>query len=463
MNRRDLLARLGAVTATGALAGCDEETSPTPTPEPTTDQPDGEQTTQPIQPDRITNIADEWGFDEVVDLKRQGADLSGEKPINDIVDDAIGEGVLFYLPPGRYRIENSIAARGIMRIGFVGDDATIVPPDGFSTTLVGLGWPDPGEDLLFSGIDFDFSADETGGRPIYARADNRIVLRDVTVNGVADVNQDLVRLDVTSEDGSGLVERLSLPDGGLPEHNTTGCQVGSENRGDVSFVDCHIAGFPDNGLYADPPSGSVEVLGGTYLNNGIAGVRVQTSAESVVRGVHVRCDTDSGGDNMRGIRLRAGSDITVENCVVDLQKVTSSDGAIVFSSELGAGTVRNCRINVDADDVAGIRIKPPNDDTPAETGPFRFENVVITGNASDGSAVAADDRDDCFFQNLCVHQTGDNRDGFVFSGVQGKLVDSFVSVPGRPFAFTDSSVTKRNVTVDDSPETTDRTTTEHCK
>lgn len=461
MNRRRVLTGLGAVATGSLLAGCEDTTSDPPrtdTPTETGGAPDPAGTTTETW---LTAIADDWGFDRIVDLGEQGADSKGGRAINDTIQEAMTDGTLVYLPPGRYRIEGPITTDGIPSIGIVGKDATIVPPDGYSDIHVSFGWPSVGGEVLFAGIDFDITEEETGGRPLFVRADDRIVVRDVSVEGRAVDSNGLVRIDVTDEDGTGRVERLGLPDGAEPDAETTGCQVGDENRGDLAFVDCNIEGFPDNGLYADPPEGSVAVLGGTYRDNNVASVRVETSAESVVRGVHVRCDTNDG-ENMRGIRLRAGSNITVEDCVVDLRRVPSSDGGIVFASELAAGTVRNCRINVDADDVTAIRIKPPNENTPEDTGPFRFENVVVTGNAAGGSAIDASDREDCLFQNLCVHQTGDDRDGFRFTRVEGELADSFVSVPGNPFEFTNSSIARRNVTVDNSPQTTDLSTTEHC-
>ena len=462
MKRRGLLSRLGAVAATGLLAGCDERSSDPPQTDSTPENVDTPDPNESASEEWLSSIAADWGFDRIVDLVEQGADSTGERAIDATLQDALTDGTLVYLPPGRYHLEDAISTDGIPLIGIVGKDATIVPPAGYSGLYFAFGWPNIGDEVLFAGVNFDLSADGTGGRPIQVMAEDRVLVRDVTVEGRAERSRGLIRIDVTGEDGTGRIERLSLPDGADPDAGTTGCQVGGKNRGDLSFVDCDIAGFPDNGLYADPPEGSVAVLGGTYRNNGVAGVRIQTSAETVVRGVNVYCDTDTGGENMRGIRLRAGSDITVEDCVVDLRRVTSSDGAIVYSSELGAGTVRNCRINVDADDTPAIRVKPPNDATPEDAGPFRFENVVVTGNASGASAVDASDREDCVFRNLCVHQTGDDRDGFLLTRVEGELSDSFVSVLGRPFEFTDSSITRRNVTVDDTPQTTDLSTTEHC-
>lgn len=451
MNRRRLLRSLGALSVVGASAGC-SETEPSPSPPddvpswPTRTKSDSQPETK-----QIADIADEWGFDRVMNLVEQGADPEGSHAIDDLLADAFTDGTLVFLPEGRYRIEDVVLADGIPRLGIVGRDATIVPREGFHDTIFGLGWPEPGTDLLFSGVDFDFSAPDTGGRPVLGKAAKRLVISDVEVRGVVDVEQDLVRVDVTDPDGTGRVERLSLPDGAVAD-GVTGCEVGSDNRGNLEFIECHIAGFPDNGLYADPPHGSVLVQGGTFLNNGVAGVRVESPDSCTVRGVYVGCDTTEGGENMRGIRLRDGTEVTVENCVVDLRRVTGSDGAISFASELGAATIRNCRLRVDADGVNAIRIKSSESENGSFNGPFRCENVVITGSAADGAAVSAANRDGCHFENICVHQSGADRDGFVFDHVGGELVNVAVSVTGQPFRFNNSSITRRAVTIDRLPD-----------
>lgn len=463
MNRRRFLCSLGALSLAGASAGCSSTRPPQSTPPDARSRPPRTPSVQPSEPKPITDIVADWGFERVVNLVDAGADPTGSRRIDEQLAESMTDGTLVFLPQGRYRIEEPVLADGIPRLGIIGRNATIVPPEGFEDTLFGLGWPTPGSDLLFAGIDFDFTAPDTGGRPVLANASNRVVVRNVEVRGVADVDQDLVRIDVTDSEGTGRVERLSLPDGALPDSPVTGCEVGSDNRGDLEFVDCHIAGFPDNGLYADPPTGSVLVEGGTYLNNGVAGVRVEGTDSCTVRGVYVGCDTTDGGENMRGIRLRGGTEVTVENCHVDLRRVTGSDGAIVFASELGAATVRNCRLRVDADGVNAIRIKSSESGNPTFEGPFRCENVNITGTAAGGAAVNAANRDGCYFSNICVHQTGDDRDGFVFDNVDGELLDSYVSVTGQPLTFTQSAITRRNVTIGQAPPNSSKSGAGPCQ
>ncbi|MFC7096874.1 right-handed parallel beta-helix repeat-containing protein [Halobaculum marinum] len=453
--RRSLLRRLAPLSVAVATAGCGG--APTPVP-PWRDPPDDGAddtggTTTPV--DAPTRLAREWGFDDAVDLTTVGADPTGTEPIDDVVRSAVDSERLLYLPEGRYRLDETVVAdgsEGVDRIGLVGENATVVPADGKDDVLFGFGAGSPVDAAYCKGITFDFSAENTGGRPLLARASDAVLIEDVTVRGEADVDQDLFRIDVTGSAGSGTVRRLRLPDGAPADTKVTGCEVGDDNRGDLSFLDCEIAGFPDNGLYADPPHGSVRVVGGSYRNNGVAGVRVNApDGDAVIRGVHVRCDdADGAGENMRGIRLRGGRSVLVEDCFVELLEVTSSDGAITFASELGAATVRNCLIRVDTDGVNAIRIKSPAGETTSE-GPFVCDSITVVGDASDGAAIEAAYRSGVSFRELCVHQSGGDRDGVNLASVDGEFVDSVVAVTGDPFVLSESRLDRRNVSVPDAP------------
>lgn len=451
-NRRTYLRALAGVGAGVGLTGCgglfrsgtETERSPTGTPSTErtrTDAPEGT-----VTPSTVGTVADEWGFEGVVDLSEAGADPTGAEPIDDVLAEHIGPRSLIYLPKGRYRLTDPVVVQDVERVGVVGDGATVVPEAGNTEPLFWFGSPGAVGSILFSGVGFDYSAPDTGGRPLLARGRESVLIEDLTVEGEADVDEDLVRVDVVDPDGDGMVRRLRMPDGAPPDTRVTACQVG-DNRGDLWFVDCEIAGFPDNGLYADPPEGSVHVIGGLYRNNGVAGVRVNANERSVVRGVTVRCDEAEGaGENMRGIWLRGGNSILVEDCVVDLREVTSSDGAVVFSRELGSATVRNCRIRVDADGVNAVRVKSP---ASAEkiSGPFVCEGLSIVGSASRGAAIQAANRTGCTFRNVCLYQPGDSRDGIHAANVTGTIVDSTVAVSGDPFVFDRSSLSRRNVRV----------------
>jgi len=453
MHRRRFL-RSAGLAGSLLVAGCARSgTSPERGGQPDESRPpDALPADAPEHP--VTTIADELGLDTIVNLEAEGADATGTEPIDDLLVAHATDGTLIHLPTGRYAVSTTFSLGSDARLAIVGEGATVVPPDGFSEPIFVLGYPEPMQSATVRGVTFDFTAADTGSRPVFANATDSIHLADLTVRGEIDTDQDQVRIDVTDPDGTGLVERLSLPDGAERGSNVTGCEVGDGNRGDLEFVDCHIEGFTDNGLYADPPEGSVTVDGGFYRNNGIAGVRIQSSESSVVRNVRVVCDDADGGyDNMRGIRLRSGESVLVEDCVVEMLAVSGSDGAVTFSSELESATVRNCRLRVDADGVNAIRVKSPDEDSgPATTsGPFRCQNITVTGTAATGAAILASDRDGCQFQNLCVHQSGDDRDGLRAENVDGELRDTHLAVTGNPLSLRNSSLERHNVSMTRSP------------
>ncbi|WP_232702070.1 hypothetical protein [Halobacterium wangiae] len=466
MNRRAVLSSIGTA-ALVAVAGCGSSNDDRSTPEGDS-TPTGGTGGPPSRPPGSEQypqaIADEFGFENVVNFAEVGADQTGNRAADDLFEEHLTDNQLLYLPPGRYQIDDTMmfGGDGSKRLGLVGENATIVPPDGFESVLFGFGYPSPLSELLVEGLTFDCTARNTGARPFFVSADDRVVAKNLTVRGEIDVNQDLLRFDVTSKSGQALVKNINLPDGAVPGTGVTGMEVGDKNHGDLRFEDCHVAGFPDNGLYANPPEGSVEVLGGTFLNNGVAGVRIETANESVVRGVHVRCDDASGaGENMRGIRLRSGKSLLVEDCLVELLDVTTSDGAVTFSSELGSATVRNCQIQVDADNVNAVRIKEPEGGG-SERGPFRCENVVIRGTAAGAEAIQAANRDGCKFDNVCVHQTGKDRDGLVADNVGGEVQNTYISVTGDPISSVNSAITRTNVDMNRQPEETSADIERYC-
>ncbi|MDR9431603.1 MAG: hypothetical protein RI568_13015, partial [Natronomonas sp.] len=114
----------------------------------------------------------------------------------------------------------------------------------------------------FGGCHFDFSAPRTSGRLLQALVSDQLYVHDVSATGVADVGPSLSWFDVTDEDGTGLLDRLVLPEGATPDTTGTGSCVGNYHRGVLTYRDCQIAGFADSGLDADPPSGQIVIDGG---------------------------------------------------------------------------------------------------------------------------------------------------------------------------------------------------------
>ncbi|MFW5978157.1 MAG: hypothetical protein ACOCP2_02855 [Halohasta sp.] len=430
-DRRRFLAGVGSV-ACAVAAGCLRST----------DDPasDGN--------DTGSNTSDTEIPSDAIDITDEGADSTGERPIDSALESAATDGAVLHFPRGTYRLEDTWEFADFGSFEMFGPEATIVPPEGFDGQLFRLKSRDRPATFRIEGFEFDLTAEGTGGRVLDAQLNSELVVRDLSVTGTSSRGSNVVRLDVTDPDGTGLVERLSLPDGAVSGPDISGCYIGNRNRGDIRFVDCHIEGFPDNGLYADPPGGRMLVEGGEYANNGVSSVRVRP--ESVVDGVHVRCDrAPEGFGNMRGIRLSNYSPeaevppAVVKNCTVELTEVTGSDGAIELAENLPAGEIYDTQIRLDVDGVPALRAKAPAGSVGEGEGPtgLRCENVRITGSGGREAAIYIDDRDDCRFESLCVHQTGRERNGIELIGSDGNVVrESFFDITGEPILLRGSTM-----------------------
>jgi len=439
--RRRLLQSLGGAPALVGLAGCQEgDFTETPRPPPTSDRPPTDSPTTDVE------TGTDGVPEDAVNVVEAGASPDGDEPTVPILDDIVGDATTIAFPPGEYLLTQEWRVKSFDDLTILGDDATFRVEEGYDDNLFVLGNPDGANGLTVAGLAFDVSAPETGARPIQGMVSDGLLVRDVTVAGHQDVDQDSVRFDVTDPDGTGVVERLRLPDGGDPEYPITGCYVGEDHTGTLRFVDCHVAGFPDNGLYASPATGAVIVEGGRYENNDISNVRVSGPAE--VRDVHVRCDTAPDGfSNMRGIRLREGRDIIVEGCTIEMDRVTGSDGAITMSTWLDAATIRDTQIDVDADGVPAVLAKAPNDEVASDgTYQIRVENVTVSGTAEGTAAVRLVQRKECLVDDVCIHQSGQARDGVHCTRVSAStLRNSSIAVTGRPVVLENASLDRKDL------------------
>jgi hypothetical protein len=424
-----------------ALAGCPGRDPSDGTPSPLGGQGDPSGSGPTPRPS-LDGLRSEYG--QVVDVQQAGAAADASSAINDVITDEAGDDTALYFPKGEYVLDEPLRIEEFSNLALVGDDAVVRPPQGYGDVMFGLGSDSDATGLYFEGFTFDLTADDTGARPIHGKVADDLLVRNVVVRGRQDVEQDSVRFDVTDSDGRGRVEGLRLPDGADTRYANTGIYVGEDNQGTLSFVNCLVAGFPDNGLYASPSLGPIRVIGGRYLNNGISGVRV--SGNSLVRGVTVRCDTDREGmENMRGIRLRSGRRVVVENATIEMKQVTESDGALTMAAWLEEATVRNTTIRTDADDVPGINAKSPADEEDSIPG-ITLQGIEITGEAADGAAIAVADRSNCRFQGVCIAQDGEDRDGIQLSDSDSStLRRSTIAVHGRPLVLENATLKRRNV------------------
>lgn len=406
--------------------------SPTPQPNEPTDTP------EPVHP-----MADE--YDLVMNVVEEGVDPNGGAPIREQLPD-LGTDAMLFLPNGRYLVDGGWDLSSFDRLALIGDDATLVPKDGYRGTTFYFSEERETRSVRIEGVTFDHSGAETGPRPMNVRASEELFVGDVAVKG----STRGVRFDVTDPDGRGEIRRLRLTDGGLPGVNAVGCLVSPKNQGELAFRDCRISGFPNNGLYASPSNGHVTVEGGRYANNGIANVRV--SGPSTVDGVTVTCDRAPDGFlNMRGIWLRGGR-CTVDGCRIEMETLTYSDGAIVG---VWRGEVRDTDIRVDADDVHAISIKPGDETGRSESDGARgidCRDVTIEGTAAKASAVLVADYESCTFDRVTVRQSGADRDGLYLIRSNGSVIrDSVIEVTGEPIRAEDSDVERIGVQTSSTP------------
>ncbi|WP_246391651.1 twin-arginine translocation signal domain-containing protein [Halosimplex pelagicum] len=447
----------------GTLIDPDTPTdTPTATAEPT---PTGTPTGTPI-PEVVAEYGDQ--FDSIVNVVDAGADPEGSEPINDVLTDAIAEDTLVYFPAGRYALDymeiEDVSGFGLVSIPH---ERTLLVPNGpveevgnHFIDFRGVG------DILLDGLEFDFTESGVGGA-IRTISEGNVVARNLRTHGkLPDRNKErkhvAYRFEVQNPEGKGLVERVVARDGGHDGGNGVGIYVGKDHAGSLTFRDCEIANFPNNGLYASAPgqtldgytgnNGDIHVRGGRYENNNIANVRIGSTG-STVKDVTVVVDRvppspSSSHLNVRGIRLRARSDQLVENCEVRIGPDAGKGfGAISYHPEHESSTIRDTTIRVDRDDFSAI------DATDSSNGgseaPLNFENVTVTGSAGGGAAVDIADRPETTLRNCRIEQSGADRRGIVFTDSENcAVIDSTIRVTGLPIETENASVDRRNLSIE---------------
>ena len=475
MERRELL-KYGAIVGTGvgglAVVGAIQNNAETDSPRAQSDSElparGGDREGFPIRgeptgetPTAGSNDADSGEpaprfageFSTVVDAVAAGADPEGEEPINDVLQEQAGDDTLLSFPAGNYRVRPTrltgysrfgIAAAFDSRPTFFGDPGSFSGNDRF------LVFEDVSEFLLY-GVDFDFCRGGTGGK-LTLKATGDLTVSNVSVAASCSSDLQVLGISVCDEESVGLVERFrAVNQGG--NQGLTGVYVGSPHAGELTFRNCELWGFTDNGLYASAPgladgeNGTVHVDGGSYGNSNVSNVRLGTEGSSA-RGVTVRVDESPGYDpaNVRGIRLRHQHSQLIENCeIVYTEDASKAFGAIVFHPNNAGATVRDTDITIDRDDVAALWALQNQTDRVSS---LLFENVSIEGSASGGYAAEFLDRGGVVFRNCTVRQTGEDRNGIRFVNQDGcRIVDSHIDVTGEPVVVNNTTAQIENTTV----------------
>ncbi|MFC4247090.1 hypothetical protein ACFOZ7_08775 [Natribaculum luteum] len=412
------------------------------------------------------NVEDQYRT--VVDVVEAGADDSGAESITPVVRERASDDTLLRFPPGRYYVDEQFRLTDFENVGFVGDDATLVPAayedfEGPQYRLFRLGTSyAPGRDLRFEGFRVDQTAPNTGIRVLDAVVTDGLVVKDVYIHGVHDSGTwGPGRFDVVDASGHGLVERFRAFDGGCHVDETpnagnmwrgpTGISVDEHHRGTIVFADCVLGGFPDNGLYVSSETGRTVVDGGWFENSTTGSIRLGGRRGTIrnVTGV-----VDSNPDRLvrqHPIRLDSGR-IDVEN--VDLRLPRPNGDAIRVMNDVDEASIADSSIAIGPVPSSGIRIDPAAGPTYVEdvdvaidgsanairilgrdAGTVGVQDVRITGDAGGSPMRHAIycERNGCQFRGLSVDQPGaGKRRGIELRGNDAFLYDSTLETSDVP-------------------------------
>jgi len=152
-------------------------------------------------------------------------------------------------------------------------------------------------------------------------------VRNITQQGIVGGNS---RFKVAARDEDSLIEYINVnrPDGtegDIDESNSIGLYATNRHAGVVRFINCHIEGHTNNGIYASSPGegdsedgfGPVEVYGGLYKNNDVNNIRIGTPNSKVVGTTSVFTGPPRGqsGGSYKGVRIReSGENLLIKDC-----------------------------------------------------------------------------------------------------------------------------------------------------
>lgn len=437
------LAGLVGITAYNYADGNRPDANGTAEPPATTE----ESTTTSEEPVRHADA-----FETVIDVQEAGADPTGAEPIDELLLELATDDTLLSFRPGTYRLPRiELSSYDHLGIAAAHDERPtfLAPAHSCIDSDPHVQFTDV-TDFLFEGIDFDFRRNGAGGA-INVIASGDATVRDVTAQGSCRAQITTFRMDIRDPEGTGLVENYRA----TQTQNTgwlTGAYVGERHSGEVTFRNCELRGFTDNGLYGSAPGtevgggGSVHTEGCRFRNNNVSNIRLGTPG-STARGdsIVVESAPDAARTNLRGIRFRRGFDQVVEDCDIRFgPDVTNSFGAIVYHADNGGARLVNSRVRMHSDGVPAIKAFYPQGE---QRGAIEVENVTITGGASRGYTCDIHGRNKTTFSDCTIEQTSDRRDGIRLAYCDDcELVDSRIEVSGYPLILRESTLRIQNTT-----------------
>ncbi|WP_254663145.1 hypothetical protein [Haladaptatus sp. W1] len=280
--------------------------------------------------------------------------LDGSKPLNEVLSSHAGARTKFVLPEGRHRLDGSFVHIDCEAIAVVGDPhATLVvsDPDQQYCLDVGGDWgvsPDASATTVeIRNLTFDMTSDGVGAQAVSARASEDLKIEGVTVEGeCASAGKKAlgaIYAAVTHPEGAGTVSVSlrdgcafapeSYPDQSPAESQTShpiGVNVSDDHRGELTFRDCRVEGWVNNGGYLAGGEGPCLVEGGLWKNNGNANLRLGGGDEA--RDVRIEVNetsyTGCGLWLQEGDCRVSGGELRLPNCDNDGLRVSSRSARV---------------------------------------------------------------------------------------------------------------------------------------
>lgn len=399
--------------------------------------------------------------DAVTDL---GCDPNGNQDVSSKIESALDGSTLVEFPAGTYHWGDSISLH-TDRIGIRGKGKNVrfTFPNGYNTFFINGAC----NKALYENFDVDVRPTNTA-TGIRAATERGFHIENIEHIGRGTATSSHVtrcwQLRVNDPNSTGVVKNFVAKKGSAWAHYKGGDgRVGISvygGKGTVRIIDCHLEEFGNNAIYASRSLSAVQVEGGVYRNNNVAGIRLSGKG-SYVDGAVIEVDLAkySGPRTMEHDDFEMAG-IVIEQRKADIGKLDAA-GAKICNTDIiirdnptpgsaisvwtGGRTldVLNTRIVHDNDGASAVyrEGKPSQGSHSASSGGrwLRMERVQITGTAAKGPTVLAEVADASRIKNCYIKQTGSGRQGVVFSNSQDTYVgDCVIDVGATALSLTSS-------------------------
>jgi len=415
VNRRALLGSLAL--GCGVLAGCGGRGEPSDAPRdplgerPSAGSDDGETDWETLR--------DQFGFEERVDAVNDlDWDSDGLFPVDDSLVESFDRDVLIEVPPGEYKILNSISGKDVSNWGIRGTgeeraDVRFTTNEGSRVEFK----LESGSDVLLENFAFDLgdNFDRAMGMTFFIE-DNLHVhnVEKAGANPTEDPNNvSALALNVTDSDGNALVDTFVRTG---PQHflsypkNELCVFSGGGNEGTITYRNLDIRNAGENGIYASKCPGEVHVEGGFYKNNRNDSIRIAGDG-SYIRDATIIIDSDDfhpenrGVEgNMRGIRMQSGDEGftggLIEDTSLELRSTFRTQSMVHVAHNQGEMTLRDSELK-NWTKFFSFRAKAPSSHVSAPWG-VTLENLRITEHSGTGTAVRIEGRPNSTLRNVDI-------------------------------------------------------------